>query len=233
LADLLASSIAPPADTRLYYRCRFPTEYGLANKIDHPRNVYLAERDLLTPLDPWMSISFAPHQLPDTIHALYNAQPDIDNNSAAVTAEHLIQQCDAKLTRYRAALEAGTDPQLVTQWITEVEARRAEALARSHPTPARQRMSKDDITELIKALGNIPAVLAKAAPMTKPGSPASWACTSPTNLPNDSSGPKPALTPTVGVMDRVRGGIRTLFVAYLHRAGIHVTDHSCMRGRCG
>ena len=151
----------------LYYRCRFPTEYALANKIDHPRNVYLAERDLLTSLDQWLSTSFAPHQLPDTIQALYNAQPDNDNNSAAVTVEHVIQDCDTKLTRYRAALEAGADPQLVTRWITEVQARRAEALARSHPSTGRQRMSKHDIGELIKALGDIPAVLAKAAPHDK------------------------------------------------------------------
>jgi site-specific DNA recombinase len=84
-----------------------------------------------------------------------------------VTAEHVIQECDAKLTRYRAALEAGADPHLVTRWITEVQARRAEALARSHSTPGTPRMSKHDITELIKALGNIPAVLAKAAPHDK------------------------------------------------------------------
>lgn len=31
----------------LYYRCRFPNEYALANKVSHPRNVYLAERDLI------------------------------------------------------------------------------------------------------------------------------------------------------------------------------------------
>ena len=151
----------------LYYRCRFPTEYGLANKVDHPRNVYLAERDLLTPLDQWLSTSFAPHQLPGTIQALYSAQPDIGNNSGAVIAGHVIQECDAKLTRYRAALEAGADPQLVTRWITEVQARRAEALARSHPIIGRRRMSKHDIAELIEALGNIPAVLAKAAPYDK------------------------------------------------------------------
>jgi hypothetical protein len=24
-----------------YYRCRYPAEYAIANKIDHPRNVYL------------------------------------------------------------------------------------------------------------------------------------------------------------------------------------------------
>ena len=29
---------------QLFYRCRYPNEYGLANKVEHPRNVYLAER---------------------------------------------------------------------------------------------------------------------------------------------------------------------------------------------
>jgi DNA invertase Pin-like site-specific DNA recombinase len=151
----------------LYYRCRFPTEYALANKIDHPRNVYLAERDLLRPLDQWLSTSFAPDQLPDTIEALYNAQPHISNDSGAVAAEHVIQDCDAKLTRYRAALEAGADPQLVTRWIAEVQARRAEALVRCQPSTGRQRMSQHDIGELIQALGNIPAVLATATPEDK------------------------------------------------------------------
>jgi hypothetical protein len=60
-------------------------------------------------------------------------------------------------------------------------------------------MSQHDITELINALGNIPAVLAKAAPHDKPSSTASSAYTSPTNPPHDSSGSKPASTPQMGL----------------------------------
>jgi site-specific DNA recombinase len=100
----------------LYYRCRFPTEYGLANKVEHPRNIYLPERELLPPLDEWLAACFAPHHLTDTIEALHDAQPDIVVAPAAVAAEQVIHDCDAKLTRYRAALEAGTDPQLVARW---------------------------------------------------------------------------------------------------------------------
>ncbi len=47
---------------RLYYRCRFPNEYALANTIDHPRNVYLNEADLLAPLDDWLAGAFAPER---------------------------------------------------------------------------------------------------------------------------------------------------------------------------
>ncbi|MFV2104953.1 zinc ribbon domain-containing protein, partial [Micromonospora sp. LOL_024] len=34
-----------------YYRCRFPQEYALANRVDHPRNVILREETLINPLD--------------------------------------------------------------------------------------------------------------------------------------------------------------------------------------
>jgi hypothetical protein len=54
---------------RPFYRCRYPTEDGLANKTEHPRDVYLAERDLIGPLD-----------------ALYAAQPDLDVDPAAAAA---------------------------------------------------------------------------------------------------------------------------------------------------
>jgi hypothetical protein len=30
-----------------YYLCRYPTEYALANRITHPKNVYLREADVL------------------------------------------------------------------------------------------------------------------------------------------------------------------------------------------
>ena len=34
-----------------YYRCRLPAEYAPANKLDHPRNVYLREER--EPHQPW------------------------------------------------------------------------------------------------------------------------------------------------------------------------------------
>jgi hypothetical protein len=190
-------------------------------------------RDEYSGLNQWLSTSFAPHQLPDTIQALYNAQPDIDNKSDAVTVERVIQECDAKLTRYRTALEAGADPHLVTQWITEVQARRAEALARSHPSTGRQRMSKHDIGELLEALGNIPAVLAKAAPHDKAQLYSQLGLHLTYEPGNDSSGPKPISTPTAGVMDRVRGGTPTRKRAHLRRIGVHVIYGTRSRLRCG
>lgn len=190
----------------LYYRCRFPTEYGLANKVEHPRNIYLAERELLPPLDEWLAACFALHHLTDTIEALHDAQPDIVVAAAAVAAEQVIHDCDAKLTRYRAALEAGTDPQLVARWTTEVQARRAEALAQSRQATNRRRMSKEEIRSLVEALGNIRAVLTDAEPEDKAEVYRQLGLHLTYQPPNDSSEPKHTSTRTVGVMVCVRGG---------------------------
>ncbi len=46
------------------YRCRFPNEYALANKISHPRNVYVRETDVLPGLDAWLAEEFAPTASP-------------------------------------------------------------------------------------------------------------------------------------------------------------------------
>lgn len=150
-----------------YYRCRFPTEYGLANRIEHPRNVYLAEREVLPPLDEWLTMLFAPHRLHDTITALHDAQPDVDLDPAVRAATRTIEEYDQKLARYRAALEAGTDPTLVARWTADVQARRAEAMARSHHTRGRSRMSEDEIRAMIEALDGIRTVLADADPQDK------------------------------------------------------------------
>ena len=151
----------------LYYRCRFPNEYGLANKIEHPRNIYLAERELLDPLDQWLSNCFAPHRLADTLDQLYRTQPDTDLDPAALAAARTLEECDHKLARHRAALEAGADPQLVATWMTEVQARRAEALTRSQTVTTRRPMTRDEIHTLIENLGDIRQVLTEADPDDK------------------------------------------------------------------
>ncbi|MFD2357294.1 recombinase family protein [Nonomuraea ferruginea] len=40
-----------------YYRCRFPEEYALANRVMHPRNVYLREDRVVPRLDRWLGLA--------------------------------------------------------------------------------------------------------------------------------------------------------------------------------
>ncbi|MEO3849893.1 hypothetical protein ABGB09_20030 [Streptomyces sp. B8F3] len=79
----------------------------------------------------------------------------------------MIAECDAKLTRYREALEAGTDPKLVARWTDEVQARRAEAVAQSAQSSGERPMTKEEIHAMIKPLGSIRRVLATAEPEAK------------------------------------------------------------------
>lgn len=48
-----------------YYRCRFPQEYALANKVEHPRNVYLREDAAVPRLDRWLARLFEPRHRAD------------------------------------------------------------------------------------------------------------------------------------------------------------------------
>jgi hypothetical protein len=152
---------------QLFYRCRYPNEYGLANKVEHPRNVYLAERDLVGPLDKWLCTCLAPHRVTGTIEAMYQSQPDGEVDPAAAVAARAVEECDRALARHRAALEAGADPHLVTGWIRETQARRAEAVARVKPVVRSQRMTKDEIGALVEQLGDLRKVLVDADPADK------------------------------------------------------------------
>ncbi|GAA2110579.1 hypothetical protein GCM10009802_07840 [Streptomyces synnematoformans] len=152
---------------RLYCRCRFPSEYALANTVDHPPNVYLNEATVLIPLDGWLTRAFDPGHLESTIEQMYTAQEELSPAPPVEEAKRVIAECDAKLTRYREALEAGTDPKLVARWTDEVQARRAEAVAQSAQSSGERPMAKEEIRAMIKPLGSIRRVLATAEPDAK------------------------------------------------------------------
>jgi len=103
-----------------YYRCRYPQEYAAAVALGHPANVYLREDVLIEPLDSWLAQEFGPLQRRHTIAKL------VASAAAAAVAEPVSEavtvtaaECDARLVRYRAALDAGADPAVVGGWIAE------------------------------------------------------------------------------------------------------------------
>ncbi|MFE4832722.1 recombinase family protein [Streptomyces sp. NPDC056672] len=149
-----------------YYRCRYPNEYALANHIHHPRNIYLRESWILTPLDNWLARVFLPHHLNDTIDLMAaTADPGHDSgNTATQRARAAIADCDAKLATHRAALEAGADPTVITQWITETQARRArtEAELRTVTKGQSTRMSRDEIARLVRSTSDLAAAVRQA-----------------------------------------------------------------------
>ncbi|MEU8157155.1 hypothetical protein AB0B94_26150 [Micromonospora sp. NPDC048986] len=151
-----------------YYRCRFPQEYALANEVEHPRNIYLREDALTNPLDEWLASAFTPDHLDQTISAMCDAQPT-DPTPPTAAAQATIAACDAKLAQYRGALDAGADPAPVAGWITQTQAERARAEADLQTTQRTEprRMSRSQIADLVRTLGDIVAVLRDADPDDK------------------------------------------------------------------
>jgi len=152
-----------------YYRCRFPEEYGLANKIAHPRNVYVREDHLLPGLDRWLGIVLAPHRIKETITAMQHAQGPAPADSAAARARDKIKQCAVKLDRHRAALEAGGDSAAIARWIARTEA--AQAAAEQELREAQKRKSpllgEEEITALVRKMDDLRTIIPSADPKDK------------------------------------------------------------------
>lgn len=156
---------------RAHYRCRYPSEYAMANELDHPRNVCVREDQILGPLDGWLVQVFDPDQLDTTLDALEAAASSTDDagQAKAQAAGRRVAECDTRLTRYRAALEAGTDPAVVSAWIAEVQAERLAAEVELERATGQQnrRMSRDQLAALVNGFGHLLGVLATAAPEDK------------------------------------------------------------------
>ncbi|MHB2023615.1 MAG: recombinase family protein [Mycobacteriales bacterium] len=153
---------------RPFYRCRFPAEYALANRIEHPRNVYLREDAVLPQLDGWLASLFEPPHLEKTIDALASAAPDGSvRDEDAAEARRVLAETDAQLDRYRAALDAGADPAVVAGWIADAQARRTQAEQLLHRGHAPRRMTQDEIATLVRGLGNLLATVRAAHPADK------------------------------------------------------------------
>src|SRR5690349_12145965 len=152
-----------------YYRCRYPKEYALASHVRHPANVYLREADLLPAVDRWLAAIFAPHRLGQTIREIHAAQERVTPVPAppASDTQAVIADCDARLARYQAALDAGADPRAVAEWTRQVKADRAAALARDARPPAFRQLTEDDIHVLITGLGDLRDVVRDAEPAVK------------------------------------------------------------------
>ncbi|MFG1723145.1 hypothetical protein [Micromonospora sp. B006] len=150
-----------------------PQEYALANKVDHPRNVIMREDVLITPLDTWLIQGFGPLHRRNTITTLLD-QAHTGTPTAAPTALEgpTIAECDAKLARYRAALDADADPGVVAGWIAETQAEREHAERHQH-TPVEEktnvpaRYSEEQIIAVVEELGDLVAALRNAQPEHK------------------------------------------------------------------
>jgi site-specific DNA recombinase len=76
-----------------------------------------------------------------------------------------LADCDRHLARYRAALEAGTDPAVVGQWITEVTAtRQARETSLRRLEAAPELVSPAAVRTALEEVGGLAAALEDADP---------------------------------------------------------------------
>src|SRR6266545_5121928 len=112
-----------------YYRCRYPTEYAQSAGFEHPINVYLREADLVPKLDPWLARLTSRANIEATCRRLAaaHAQPRDGADAGRRAAQQALADCQRKLARHRAALEAGGDPTVINQWIAETTQQQRQA----------------------------------------------------------------------------------------------------------
>jgi site-specific DNA recombinase len=99
--------------------------------------VNLREVDLLPRIDAWLAWLTDPDHLEATCYAIAAASDQqVAGSADRAAARQLLADCDRRLARYRVALEAGTDPTVVGQWIAEVTTARQAAEASLHQLAA-------------------------------------------------------------------------------------------------
>jgi len=150
-----------------HYRCGFAAEYaGATGK--HPRWVYLKESVVTPALDGWLLRHFDPENIDATIAAMTAAQAPDDASIARMdAARRKIADCESRLAKYRAALEAGAEPRVISQWTKEVEAERLAAQRDLGETAPSQPLTDQEVRALIDAVREGLIGLAAASPEQK------------------------------------------------------------------
>ncbi|MFI1166163.1 recombinase family protein [Streptomyces sp. NPDC020801] len=154
-----------PIRDRVYYRCEFKEqEAALYPGLDHPRTVNLREDIVCQALDTWIARAFAPDRLTATITALSAASRAAStapiHTPEQAQARQAIKDCERRLARYQAALDAGADPAVVTQWINDAQRDKDAAQKKLDALPAVTRkkephLTADQIQEITERLGDI------------------------------------------------------------------------------
>jgi hypothetical protein len=158
---------------RLHYRCKATRDFVRQHEVAHPPVRYLREDTIIEPIDHFLHRELSRDNLAATLRSLAEA-----HHRAQLAAHHAndeteqlhrtIADCDTKIERYRATLDAGGDPALVAGWIRETSTIRTTAVAALRQSAAPpQRPNEDQIAAVVDGLGSLLAVLREADPRDK------------------------------------------------------------------
>jgi site-specific DNA recombinase len=77
------------------------------------------------------------------------------NRSSAWRPSRQLGTSDRKLKQYKATLDAGGDPAVVSDWIKQSQSERAAALSMLRQADSKPTITKDDIARTIEHLGDM------------------------------------------------------------------------------
>lgn len=144
---------------RAHYRCTFPATYAEVAGREHPgRAIYVREDRIVPKVDAWLMETFTEANLEQLVAA---AATGIGNDAIAARAEaarRTLADCDRRLTKYRAALDAGADPAIVAAWMGEVSGDRERALFDLRETSA-EGVSIDDARAMVASVAEVVRLL--------------------------------------------------------------------------
>jgi hypothetical protein len=162
--------VGNPNHGRLYYRCKASRDFVRQHEIAHPPVLYLREDAIIEPIDRFLQRELRGETLIANLRSLADAQyrAELAERGADDQTDKLrrtIEDCDTKIERYRATLDAGGDPVLIAGWIRETSAIRAAAAATARVTaePPR-RLNEDQIAAIVDGLGGLLDILREADP---------------------------------------------------------------------
>ncbi len=155
-----------PRQSRTYYRCAARSMVpGSAALHGHPKNVYLPEVAVLDPLNAWIGGLFDRDNVDRTVAALVASQGSTGGApSPQEAAKKRLKDAEARLRRFRAAIEAGIDPAALVEAMNVAQAQRAAARAELDGTPAPDALTPAEVYAMIDSLGDVGGALNEADP---------------------------------------------------------------------
>ncbi len=153
---------------RAHYRCKVPSEYALANKVEHPPTIYVREDHVVPALDEWIAAIFDPANLDQTVAALIAAQGPTDiDHARSVAAKQQLEETNTKIARLVAAIEDGSPIELVGERLQQLRATKTLAERELRLARPADQLTEESVRELIASVGPIGTVLAEADPDAK------------------------------------------------------------------
>ena len=162
--------VGNPNHGRLYYRCTASRDFVRQHKISHPPALYLREDAITDPIDRFLREELTGPALADNLSRVAEAQfraalAAYDAPGEIKGLRRTIADADAKISRYRATIDAGGDPALIAGWISEATGIKKAAQARLGLTEAPpQRLSDDQLDAIADAFNDLFRLLRGADP---------------------------------------------------------------------